>query len=113
MFKQVIVVRADLKMGSGKMAAQVAHASVGAFRNASAKARESWEEAGEKKVVVKASGLEELENLRKMARSLGIPSCMISDAGKTELEPGTVTALGLGPAEESELDKITGRLKLA
>jgi PTH2 family peptidyl-tRNA hydrolase len=113
MFKQVIAVRADLKMGKGKLAAQAAHASLGAYRNAPAKARDGWESAGEKKVVVKVGSLDELEGLHRKARSLGIPCSLIHDAGSTQLEPGTATALGLGPAEEKELDKLTGKLKLA
>jgi len=112
MFKQVIAVRADLQMGKGKMAAQAAHASLGAYRNASAYARNEWEESGEKKVVVKVKDLEELMHFYKKAKSMGIPSCLIKDAGKTEVEPGTVTALGMGPDDEKRLDSLTGGLKL-
>jgi PTH2 family peptidyl-tRNA hydrolase len=112
MFKQVIVVRADLGLSKGKMAAQVAHASLGAYRSSSTASKNAWESAGEKKAVVKCADLAELESIHRAARSARLPCCLISDAGRTELEPGTVTALGLGPAEERELDKITGRLKL-
>jgi len=111
-FKQVIAVRADLKLGKGKLAVQVAHASLCAYRNTDSKIRLAWESGGEKKVVVKVSGQEELAELQRKAKSLGIPCALIRDAGLTEVEPGTVTALGMGPAEESKLDQLTGRLKL-
>jgi len=112
MLKQVIAVRADLKLGKGKLAAQVAHASIGAYRYAGGEAKAAWEYDGEKKVVVKAKDIDELISMQKKARALGIPCALITDAGMTQVEAGTVTALGLGPAEEAELDKVTGKLKL-
>ena len=112
MFKQVIAIRADLKLSKGKIAAQAAHASLGSYRSAGGKARDAWEEDGEKKVVVKAKDLGELMDIQKKARSLGIPCALIRDAGRTEVEPGTATAIGLGPAEENVLDRLTGKLKL-
>lgn len=112
MLKQVIAVRSDLRLGKGKLAAQVAHASLGAYRQASQGTRDAWEDSGGKKVVVRAGSREELEGLRRKAMALGIPCSLIQDAGKTQLEPGTVTALGLGPAEERIIDSLTGRLKL-
>ncbi len=111
-FKQVIAVRADLKLSKGKLAAQVAHASLGSYRYAGGEAKFAWEQNGEKKVVAKVNSLEELTELQRKATSLGIPCVLITDAGKTEVESGTVTALGLGPADEALLDKLTGRLKL-
>ncbi|MBM3303837.1 MAG: peptidyl-tRNA hydrolase [Candidatus Aenigmarchaeota archaeon] len=112
MFKQVIAVRADLKLGKGKLAAQVAHASLGAYRYAGGEAKFAWEHDGEKKVVVKARDAGELARLEKKARSLGIPCALITDAGRTQVEAGTMTAIGLGPADEKALDSIAGHLKL-
>ena len=111
-YKQVIVVRADLSLGKGKMAAQVAHASLGAYRATGSRPREAWEDSGEKKVVVKAKYLDELMKLHAKAKALRLPCALIRDAGKTAVEPGTVTALGIGPAEEKALDSLTGKLKL-
>jgi PTH2 family peptidyl-tRNA hydrolase len=112
MYKQVIVVRKDLKMDRGKLASQVAHASLEAYKKADNKIRERWEEEGSKKVVLKVESLKELMALKESVREMRIPYAVIRDAGKTQLEPGTVTSLGIGPAEEEMVDKVTKDLKL-
>jgi PTH2 family peptidyl-tRNA hydrolase len=112
MHKQVIAVRKDLKLDKGKLAVQVAHASLDSYKKASPQAREEWESEGSKKVVVKAEGLKELLDLQKKARLLGLPFSLIRDAGRTHLKPGTITCLGIGPAPESDIDKVTGKLKI-
>ena len=114
-FKQVIVARTDLGMGKGKLAAQVAHASLGAAEEARRSEKEWYEEwlsEGQPKVVVKATSESELKELLKMAKTMGIPSVLIQDAGLTQLEPGTATCLGLGPAPVPTVDRVTGQLKL-
>jgi peptidyl-tRNA hydrolase, PTH2 family len=114
--KQVIVVRSDLGMGKGKIAAQVAHAALDAADTARRKYPEwydSWREQGQAKVVVKTDGGEQaLEDLQKQARSSGLPASLIQDRGLTQLEPGTTTCLAIGPGPSGEIDKITGKLKL-
>jgi PTH2 family peptidyl-tRNA hydrolase len=114
--KQVIVVRSDLGMGKGKIAAQVAHAALDAADTARRKHPEwydSWREQGQAKVVVKTDGGEQaLEDLQKQARSSGLPASLIQDRGLTQLEPGTTTCLAIGPGPSGEIDKITGKLKL-
>jgi PTH2 family peptidyl-tRNA hydrolase len=110
MYKQAIVVRKDLKMSSGKTAAQVAHASVGSLKNTSSNVRESWEREGAKKVVLRVSDKAELLEIKQKAKKL--PTSLVKDAGMTELPPGTMTCLGIGPALDEEIDKVTGSLKL-
>ena len=113
--KQVIVARADLKMGKGKLAAQVAHASLAAAEEARSRREPwftEWRSQGQKKIVVKVQGEDELRELLKKARAKKLPAALIEDAGLTQLEPGTATCLGLGPAPEEELDPITGDLTL-
>jgi peptidyl-tRNA hydrolase, PTH2 family len=110
MLKQVIVVRADLKMGKGKIAAQAAHAAVSAADKSPNK--RDWVAAGQRKTVVKVAGEKELLAILQKAREAGIPSALIEDAGHTQVEPGTKTCVGLGPSSEEELDRITGDLKL-
>jgi len=111
-YKQCIVVRDDLKLSKGKLAVQVAHAAVSAYEMAGEEVREAWKEGGQKKVVLRIASLQELFELKEIARKHGLPAVLITDAGLTEVPPGTITVLGIGPAEVSELDKITGHLKL-
>lgn len=110
--KQAIVVRTDLGMGKGKLAAQAAHASLQAYEHAGPDATRSWKSGGGKKVVLKAGSEPELHELADQARREGLPHAVVSDAGHTQLEPGTVTALGIGPAEENLVDRVTGDLSL-
>ena len=112
MWKQVIVVRADLKLSKGKIAAQVAHASLESYRKSSSEDQIEWEAWGSKKVVLKIGTLRELLTLKKAAAKAKVSNAIIKDAGHTEVEPGTITALGIGPCDEDEIDHITGHLKM-
>ena len=112
MYKQVIVVRSDLKLSKGKLAVQVAHASLDAYKKSDHKLRTEWEQTGAKKVVVKVSDSKELLMAFNLAKELKLPCSLIKDAGRTELAPGTMTAAGIGPAKESDVDKVTGKLKM-
>lgn len=108
--KQVIVVRQDLKLSKGKLAAQCSHASLEAYKKADPGLIEQWEDEGVKKVVLKVPGMKELMEIKNKVKAARLPYAVIKDAGKTELPAGTVTCLGIGPAKESDVDKITGRL---
>lgn len=111
--KQVMIVRADLKMGKGKIAAQCCHASIGAYKKSDPKKIEKWEMGSAyAKVVLKVNSLEELMNLTKEAIKEGIAFSLVVDAGRTQIPASTVTVLGLGPDENEVIDKITGDLKL-
>lgn len=111
-FKQCIVIREDLKLSPGKMAVQVAHAAVLAMERAEKRAVRDWKEEGQRKIVLKAPTLQDVFRLRDEAERAGVASAIVIDAGLTEIPPGTVTALGLGPAPAALLDRITGSLKL-
>ncbi|MDG6989083.1 MAG: peptidyl-tRNA hydrolase [Nitrososphaerota archaeon] len=112
--KQVIVVRSDLKMGKGKIAAQVAHASLSAAEMAQRKPAwyEVWKEEGQAKVVLRTQSEAELRELFQRARRAGLPAALVEDRGLTQVEPGTVTCLGIGPGPDGEIDEITGNLRL-
>ncbi len=113
--KQAIVVRTDIKMGKGKLAAQAAHASLSAAEQASARRSQwyaEWKEGGQAKIVLKVQSEGELEDLFQKAKSSGLPAAVIQDRGLTQLEPGTTTCVGIGPAPDEEIDRVTGRLKL-
>ncbi|MHA1731604.1 MAG: peptidyl-tRNA hydrolase Pth2 [Promethearchaeota archaeon] len=114
-FKQVVVVRTDIKMGTGKKCAQACHASVSASERAridTPRVWKAWYHEGQRKIVLKAADLETLIRLRDHAKREKLPFFLVADAGLTQLEPGTVTALGIGPADEKKIDKVSGHLKL-
>ncbi len=114
-YKQVIVVRKDLKISCGKMAVQVAHASLEAaelVKNRNPELYKEWKGEGAKKVVLSVESEGELFDVYRRAQELGIPSVLVRDAGLTEVPPGTPTAVGIGPDREERIDRITGRLRL-
>ena len=114
-YKMVIVVREDLDISCGKISAQVAHAAVECALIAKRKKRKwfkEWYDEGQKKVVVKVKDIQEMMRLKKRAEKLNITTSLIRDAGLTEIPPGTVTSLGIGPAPEEIINKVTGNLPL-
>ncbi|MCK4938261.1 MAG: peptidyl-tRNA hydrolase Pth2 [Methanosarcinales archaeon] len=111
-YKQCIVTRDDLKLSKGKLAVQVAHAAVTASDFADKKDRDEWMKDGQKKVVLKTGTLQDLFILKEIARREGLSTALITDAGLTQIPPGTVTVLGIGPAAVEKLDKVVGKLKL-
>jgi len=130
----VIVVRQDLGMSPGKVAAQCCHAALKAVTAALRVSASSpgvahgsgatvaspaladrvavWQSQGEPIVVLKCDGLDHLRMLQETARALGLPTAAIRDAGRTEVEPGTTTVLAIGPAPKGEIDAVTGALRL-
>jgi PTH2 family peptidyl-tRNA hydrolase len=113
--KQTIIVRVDLKMGKGKLATQVAHASVSAAEETRKRSFELWKKwwnEGQCKVVLKVKSLPELLDLETEAIQMKLPHSLIRDRGLTQIPPGTVTCLGIGPALARKIDKITGKLQL-
>ena len=110
--KQVILVRSDLKLPKGKLAAQVAHASLEAAMKSQRGVVEDWRSDGGKKVVLKVESLDELRKYKAIADKEKLVAVLIADAGHTVLEPGTVTCLGIGPEREGVIDKVTGQLKI-
>lgn len=109
--KQVIVVREDLSMSPGKIAAQACHASLAAYRRTDKVSQTRWDVEGEKVVVVKCKDLKELLALRDQAKKLRLSWAIVQDAGFTEVPSGTITALGIGPDRDEVLDKVTRSLK--
>src|SRR3989338_8116231 len=111
-YKQVILVREDLNLPKGKLAAQSSHASVDAALKSDRKLIELWRKYGAKKVVLKVKSEKELFEYKQLADDAGLKTALIIDAGHTVLEPGTITCLGIGPDEEEKIDRITGKLKM-
>lgn len=110
--KQVILVRTDLKMSSGKIGAQCSHAAVSAADNSDKALVKEWKSEGMMKAVLKVSSEKELLEFWKKAKLAKLATALIRDAGRTEVEPGTITCLGIGPDKDEKIDKITGMLKI-
>jgi PTH2 family peptidyl-tRNA hydrolase len=114
-YKQIILIRTDLKMGTGKKCAQSCHASVSAADLVRIKNKtiwKNWKNTGQKKVVLKLDNLDTLNEIIPKLDKEKIVYFIVKDAGLTQLTPGTITALGIGPVLSDEIDKITGDLKL-
>ena len=114
-YKVVVLVRNDLKMSKGKAAAQACHAAVSCALAAQKKHPSefaSWNTAGQKVSVLKVDSQKDLFEFKAIAETQGITCSIVCDAGRTEVDPGTYTCLGIGPEKQSVLDKITGDLKM-
>jgi peptidyl-tRNA hydrolase len=110
--KQVLVVNSALALPPGKMAAQVAHASIAAFLIAETTAKQHWLEIGMPKIVLDGGAAEPLTRLLDRAEAAGLPAYLVRDAGSTVIPEGTVTCLGIGPAPIDKIDALTGTLAL-
>ena len=111
-YKQVILIRQDLKLPKGKACAQSAHASVDAVLKADSSLVKKWRSEGMAKIVLKVANEKELISFFQKAKDGGIACSLITDAGKTVVEPGTKTCVGIGPDEEEIIDSLTKDLKL-
>ncbi len=114
MYKQIIIVRKDLDISKGKIAAQVAHAAVEAYITTLHKNPEfasSWLETGQKKVVLKIDTKKELLMLFETIKNI-FPCALIKDAAHTQLKEPDITCLGIGPIPETKIDKFTSKYKL-
>jgi peptidyl-tRNA hydrolase, PTH2 family len=114
-YKMVIVTRKDLKLSSGKLAAQVAHAAVECAlltKKTNKKWFTKWNREGAKKAIVKTECIDDFFLLKEKAESLHITAVLIADAGHTEIPAGTQTVLGIGPAPDNLIDQVTGDLSL-
>ncbi|OQD73155.1 hypothetical protein PENDEC_c016G01951 [Penicillium decumbens] len=114
--KLVLVVRTDLGMTKGKIAAQASHATLACYKYYHAHSPDShilrrWERNGQAKIALQTKSEDELLLLQAQAMSLGLCARVIQDAGRTQIASGSRTVLGiLGP--KSVVDSVTGHLKL-
>lgn len=113
--KLVVVVRGDLQVSVGKIAAQVGHVATDAMNtcfDCKPSVLLKWMMDGQKKVVVKAPNMSVINDIISKAESSGMCTSVIHDAGRTEVEPDTVIAVGIGPDAESKFVGITDKLRL-
>ncbi|CAO3590771.1 unnamed protein product [Absidia cylindrospora] len=114
-YKMVLVVRTNLGMTKGKIAAQCGHATLACYKavqKTNPKALQKWERSGQAKVALKAVSEEQLLELQAVALSLNITAQSICDAGRTQIAAGSRTVLGVGPGPVDLLNQVTGHLKL-
>jgi PTH2 family peptidyl-tRNA hydrolase len=111
-YKQVILIRKDLRLPKGKMAAQAAHAAVDAVLKSETKIIKKWRAMGMKKIALSVEDEKDLHKHVQEAKDLGLVTAVITDAGKTVVAPGTITCAAIGPYIEEEVDSITGNLKM-
>lgn len=119
--RMALVIRQDLQMQKGKIAAQCCHAALSCFRLIGTDPNrksynplmvQRWLGGGQAKITLKCPDKETMDELYAKALSLGVNATVIHDAGRTQIAAGSATVLGLGPAPKSVLDQITGELKL-
>jgi PTH2 family peptidyl-tRNA hydrolase len=125
--KQVLIWRHDLKVRKGKIAAQIAHASLGAVLSVLDRtgddnwtlpvgkfpALKTWLEGRFTKICTYCNSEEELLELYEQAKKAGLICSLITDAGLTEFNGvPTKTCLAIGPGNPEEIDKITKHLNL-
>lgn len=110
--KQVIVVNESLRLPCGKLAAQVAHASIGAFLAANNSDQALWLATGMTKIVLACESAPALMELRDQALAAALPVFIVEDAGRTVVAAGTVTCIGIGPAADQAVAAVTGALRL-
>uniref|UniRef100_A0A6M2DKW8 peptidyl-tRNA hydrolase n=1 Tax=Xenopsylla cheopis TaxID=163159 RepID=A0A6M2DKW8_XENCH len=114
-YKMVFVVRTDIGLRSGKVAAQCCHAAILCYEkslNTNEDVLRSWIKRGQAKIVLKVNNLASLEEVYKQAKDLNIVAELVKDAGHTQVAPSTVTVLGIGPDVVEKVDKVTKHLKL-
>ncbi|KAL0818075.1 hypothetical protein ABMA28_008611 [Loxostege sticticalis] len=114
-YKLVLVVRTDLNMSKGKIAAQCGHAAVGAFEKAQKRDPDGlrcWQCTGQAKIALKTDSLDDIMQIADNAKKMGLITSLIRDAGRTQIAANSVTVLGVGPAPKDVVDKVTGHLKL-
>ena len=111
-YKQVILVRQDLKLPKGKLATQAAHASVEAVLRSEPETVKRWRSEGMAKIVIKVKDEAELVKYFQQAKDEDLAVSLITDAGRTVIAPGTKTCVGIGPDAEDKINKITGNLAL-
>ncbi len=114
-FKQTLVVRLDLKIGRGKLAVQCSHAAVSAAEEARTREPDwwkAWMADGQPKIALKVPDLDAIMSLEQQARTKRLPYFVVKDKGLTQVPPGTITCIGIGPAPGILLDGLTGNLPL-
>ncbi|KAI0321672.1 peptidyl-tRNA hydrolase, partial [Amylostereum chailletii] len=111
--KLVLVVRSDLGMSAGKIAAH--HATLACYKALSKnnpKLLKHWERTGQTKIALRCDSEDDLLLLQAQAQSLDLCARSIQDAGRTQIAAGSRTVLGVGPGPARLVNQVTGKLRL-
>jgi len=114
-YKLALLVNHELKMGKGKIGAQTGHASVKSVLNLGKddpSRLDAWLTSGQAKICLKVDDEATILSLIKSAKSMGIPTVIVRDAGRTQIPSNSLTVAAIGPALVDDIDKITEHLKL-
>ena len=68
----------------------------------------AWSARGCAKITLSIGSEEEMLACHQAAMAAGLPSMVIEDAGRTEVEPGTRTVCAIGPAPVPLINALTG-----
>lgn len=104
-WKQNTVVRTDLDMGAGKIAAQCQHAQ--SMINI-----KPPHQGTVARIVTRVGSQRDLTELMKLAQDNAIAIHPVWDAGRTQVPAGTLTCIAFGPAPKERMDRVFGHLKL-
>jgi peptidyl-tRNA hydrolase, PTH2 family len=111
--KLTLVLRVDLGMGRGKIAAQSVHAAVAAaLASMGTPDFRAWLQDGQPKVVLRVGSEDQLHAIAAQAAAADLAVQVIQDAGRTQVAEGTPTCCAIGPAAADRIDAITGELAL-
>lgn len=114
--KMWLLVRMDTGISAAKLAAQSGHAffSLGAqlIKSEAHDLFNEYAQCGQAKIVVGVKDSSHLLSCVASADAAGIGTMCVEDAGRTELEPGTLTVAAIGPCRKSELPGKIKRLRL-
>ncbi len=110
--KLAIIIRKDLNISCGKIAVQVAHAATECILKCKKEKVIEWHKEGGKKIVLVVNNIDELKKLQYLAEQNNLTNALVTDAGFTEIKPGTITCLGIGPDKDKRIDELIGSLPL-
>ena len=109
-----LIVRKDLRLSAGKAAVQCSHAAVSCAliaKKSEPRLMERWQSSGARKISLAIDDVDSLKQLMGKAKSSGLITHLVKDAGHTEIPSGTITVLGIGPAPISSIRALTSELK--
>lgn len=102
----LFVIRKDLKMKNGKISAQVGHASLGIFMKLQKHFPELSDHKFEKELFYCQDA--EVQNQKaSLAKQNGLRTCLIHDAGRTQIEAGSATVLAIAPVDSEMIGVFT------